>query len=152
MNSEDPKLRSVPGQGPWPGLLGFVREEVIDHLIPWTVRYLRERSALAAAGVGLAVVVSFVWLLGASGRLGPGAIIGWWLGWSAYEVLARRQCKPWIKDGPWWQRRRVPASLPDTLSYVATKNLLIGVSVYLALRIAGVLDYLHGLPSLKWLY
>jgi NosR/NirI family nitrous oxide reductase transcriptional regulator len=55
----------------------------------------------------------------------------------------RRQGKPWVKVGPWWRSDRRPAGLFDLIAYVATKNLLIGVGLFLLLRLAGLLHPLE---------
>jgi NosR/NirI family nitrous oxide reductase transcriptional regulator len=118
----------------------WLRDEAIDHLLPWSTRFLRQRVAFQAAGIGLAVVVTASWILMAGGRIAPAITIAWWSGWSVYEVLVRRQCKPWVKVGPWWGRERRPATTFDLVAYVATKNLLIGVGLFLLLRLAGLLQ------------
>jgi NosR/NirI family nitrous oxide reductase transcriptional regulator len=100
----------------------------------------------------LAVLMTWVWLLGAAGKLGPGIILGWWLAWSVYELVVRMRCKPYVKEGPWWGRDLRPASWADMASYVAFKNLLIAIILFTIMKGAGVLDFLHGLPSLQWLY
>ncbi|HUY02549.1 MAG TPA: hypothetical protein VMV33_04625, partial [Rhodocyclaceae bacterium] len=104
------------------------------------------------AGIGLAVLVTWAWLLGAAGKLGAGIILGWWLAWSAYELVTRMICKPRVKEGPWWGRKFRPATWADMAAYVSMKNLLIGAGLFLAMKGVGVLDALHGLPDLKWLY
>jgi len=98
------------------------------------------------------VLVTWAWLLGAAGKLGPGIILGWWLAWSTYEVVVRMFCKPYVKEGPWWGRHFRPASWADMISYVGMKNLLIGAALFLIMKGIGVLGFLHGLPQLKWLY
>jgi NosR/NirI family nitrous oxide reductase transcriptional regulator len=121
-------------------LWAWLRSEAIDHLIPWNRRFLHQRIALQLAGIGLAVVVTASWILMAQGRLAPAVTIAWWIGWSVYEVLVRRQCKPWVKEGPWWGSQRRPASGFDLIAYVATKNLLIGAGLFLLLSLAGLLQ------------
>jgi NosR/NirI family nitrous oxide reductase transcriptional regulator len=37
-------------------------------------------------------------------------------------------------------------------SYVAFKNLLIAAALFLIMEGTGALDFLQGLPALKWLY
>jgi len=137
---------------PAPGLLAWLRREAIDHLIPWDRKFLSAPLLLRAGGLGLATLMTWVWLLGASGRLGPGIILGWWLAWSVYELITRMQCKPMVKEGPWWQHRLRPANWADMASYVAMKNLLIGAALFLLMRGTGLLDFLHGLAELQWLY
>lgn len=137
---------------PAPSLLAWLRREAIDHLIPWDRKFLTGPLLLRAGGLGLATLMTWVWLLGASGRLGPGIILGWWLAWSVYELITRMKCKPVVKEGPWWQHRLRPANWADMASYVAMKNLLIGAALFLLMRGTGLLDFLHGLAALQWLY
>ncbi len=142
----------APWRQPELGPIGWLRRELIDHLIPWNRKFLELPILLRAAGIGLATLVTWVWLLGATGRLGPGIILGWWLAWSAYEMVTRMHCKPWVKEGPWWGHKLRPASWGDMASYVAMKNLLIGAALFLVMRGTGILDFLQGLPELQWLY
>lgn len=115
-------------------------DEAIDHLFPWNARFLHQKLAFQAAGIGLALAVTAAWILAAAGRLDSAVVIGWWTGWSVYEVIVRRQCKPWVKDGPWWGTRRRPADTMDLVAYVATKNLLIGALLFLVLTALGVVS------------
>lgn len=146
---------------PPPGLPPYALEErglhrlgheIWDHLWPWSRHGFRQARFFLALSLGLAGVVSVVWLLAAAGRLGPTVVVAWWVGWSVFEVVVRRQSKPYVKDGPWWGRRYRSADLADLLCYVAFKNLLIAAALFLSLRAVGLLDVLHGLPGLKWLY
>ena len=107
---------------------------------------------LRAVELGLAALVTVAWWLSGTGHLGPAWLVAWWGGWSAYEVAARRSYLPWIKEGPWWQRSFRPATLADLMAYVATKNLLFGATLFVALHSAGVLDLLRAMPSLGWLH
>ncbi len=134
------------------GVLRWLGAELVDHLIPWNREFLRQPLFFRAAGIGLAVLVSWTWLLGAVGKLGPGIILGWWLAWSAYEMVTRMNCKPLVKEGPWWGRKLRPANWADMAAYVALKNLLIGVGLFLVMKGGGVLQALHALPQLRWLY
>jgi len=147
-----PAPTAVAPEEPRLGLLAWLRAEVIDHLLPWSGKFLTRPLLLQASGIALAVLVTWAWLLGAAGKLGAGIILGWWLAWSAYELMVRMYCKPYVKEGPWWGRRFRPASWADMLSYVGMKNLLIGVALFLIMKGVGVLGFLHGLPQLKWLY
>lgn len=115
-------------------------EEAIDHLLPWSGKFFARRLAIQAASIGLALVVTGAWLLAAAGRVGSTVPLAWWIGWSVYEVIVRRHCKPWVKEGPWWGRTRRPASTVDLIAYVATKNLLIGALLFLVLAALGVLQ------------
>ena len=89
------------------------------------------------AGVSLAVAASLAWLLAAQGKLSSAAISGWWFGWSVYEVLIRMSGRRYVKDGPWWRANYRVAGWMDMLSYVGFKNLLIGASLFLALKALG---------------
>lgn len=131
-----------PTPAPQPGRTRFWRalyEEAIYHLFPWSARFLKRRVAFQAAGIGLAVVVTATWILAAAGRIGSAVVVGWWIGWSVYEVIARAYCKPWVKEGPWWRRDFRPASKVDLVAYVATKNLIIGAALFLVLDVLGLL-------------
>jgi NosR/NirI family nitrous oxide reductase transcriptional regulator len=75
---------------------------------------------------------------GRRGQLVVGAIIGWWFGWSVYEVLIRLSGRRYVKDGPWWRDHYRVAGVMDMLSYVGFKNLLIGAALFLALKSMGV--------------
>jgi NosR/NirI family nitrous oxide reductase transcriptional regulator len=127
-------------------------EEIKFHLLPWGPSFPRTRAMLRAAELGLAAVVTLAWLLSGAGQLGAAAVAAWWGGWSVYEVAARRSYLPWIKEGPWWGRDFRPASLGDLMAYVATKNLLIGATLFVVLHSAGVLNLLRAMPSLRGLY
>ena len=133
-------------------LPAFIGQEFFDHTFPWSRKMLEQPRLLQATSLALMVLVTWVWVLGAAGSIGPGIVLGWWLAWSAYELVVRMRCKPYVKDGPWWGRNRVPASWADMASYVAFKNLLIAVVLFMIMKGAGVLDFLQGLPSLQWLY
>ena len=97
----------------------------------------RAHRLLRAAGIALAVAVTLAWVLAALGELRAGAVIGWWFGWSVYEVLVRLRAKRYVKDGPWWGRRYRVASVMDMVCYVTFKNLLIGAGLFLALKALG---------------
>ncbi len=142
----------APAAAPRLGLLAWLRAEIVDHLIPWSGRFWGRPRTLQAASIALAILVTWAWLLGAAGKLGPGIILGWWLAWSAYELFARMVCKPYVKEGPWWGRKFRPAGWADMASYVAMKNLLIGAGLFLVMKAVGALSFLEGLPELKWLY
>lgn len=108
--------------------------ELIDHLWPWSRQGWRQHKAIQAAGLALAIAATTAWGLAANGQLGGSAVIGWWLGWSIYEIIIRLQCKPYIKDGPWWGHHYRAAGRFDMICYVMFKNLLIGVILFIALR------------------
>ena len=108
--------------------------ELVDHLWPWSREGWASRRALHIAGFSLALAASVAWVMAALGSLSSGAIIGWWFGWSVYEVLIRLSGKRYVKDGPWWQGRYRVAGVMDMLSYVGFKNLLIGAALFLAIK------------------
>lgn len=114
--------------------------EIMDHLWPWSKEGWHQHKATETAGMALAIAVTTAWLLAANGQLGASAIIGWWLGWSVYEIIIRLQCKPYIKDGPWWRHSYRQASRMDMFCYVMFKNLLIGVILFSMLRNIGLLQ------------
>ena len=114
--------------------------ELFDHLWPWSKQGWLQHKAIQTAGLAFAVAVTVAWALAANGRLGSDALIGWWLGWSIYEIIIRLQCKPYIKDGPWWGHRYRPAGRMDMICYVLFKNLLIGALLFISLRNLGLLQ------------
>jgi NosR/NirI family nitrous oxide reductase transcriptional regulator len=134
------------------GVLAWLRRETIDHLFPWSREFKGHPIFFRAAGIGLAVLVTWAWLLGAAGKLGPGIILGWWLAWSAYEMVTRMIYKPRVKEGPWWGRQLRAATWADMAAYVSVKNLIIGAALFLAMKGIGVLQWLHAMPELRWLY
>lgn len=122
-----------PGRNAWQSLLLALR----DHLWPWSAQGWRSRRALQVAGICLGGAATLAWILASLGRLGPGMLIGWWFGWSVYEVLIRLSGRRYVKDGPWWRAHYREASLMDMVCYVAFKNLLIGAALFLTLRFLG---------------
>ncbi|MEH0164757.1 4Fe-4S binding protein [Paucibacter sp. JuS9] len=117
--------------------LGWLLLELRDHLLPWSREGWQSQRALQIAGISLALAATLAWLLAASGRLSSAAIIGWWFGWSAYEVLIRMNGRRYVKDGPWWRANYRVAGWMDMISYVAFKNLLIGAVLFLTLKALG---------------
>jgi NosR/NirI family nitrous oxide reductase transcriptional regulator len=114
--------------------LRWIGLELVDHLWPWSREGWASRRALQIAGFSLAVAASVAWVMTALGTLSSGAIIGWWFGWSVYEVLIRLSGKRYVKDGPWWRDQYRRAGVMDMLSYVGFKNLLIGAALFLAIK------------------
>lgn len=137
----DPRMPTDPAVPAYaarqPGLCGWVCAEIWDHLWPWNAAAPQRHRAVQAAGFALAVAASVAWVLAALGSLRAGGIIGWWFGWSVYEVAIRMGAKRYVKDGPWWCRRYRVASLMDMVCYVGFKNLLIGAVLFLALKALG---------------
>ncbi|MBO9679349.1 MAG: regulatory protein NosR [Acidovorax sp.] len=137
----DPRMPTPPASPAThrPGTrgLGWLWKELVDHLWPWSGAGWRSQRALQAAGLALGLAASVAWVMAALGHLSAGALIGWWFGWSVYEVLIRLSGKRYVKDGPWWQDRYREAGVMDMLSYVGFKNLLIGAALFLALQALG---------------
>lgn len=134
-NNCSPKYAQASG-------IKWVMCELIDHLWPWSKHGWHQHKAIETAGMVLAFATTTAWLLAANGQLGASAIIGWWLAWSIYEVIIRLQCKPYVKDGPWWRHNYRPADRMDMCCYVMFKNLLIGVILFSVLRNLGLLQWI----------
>ncbi len=136
----DPRMPSDPVQPAYKadsrGLV-WVWHELVDHLWPWSAHGWATQKAVQMAGLSLALAVTVAWVLASTGHLSQTAIIGWWFGWSMYEVLIRLSGKRYVKDGPWWQDHYRRATVMDMLSYVGFKNLLIGAALFLLLRTLG---------------
>jgi NosR/NirI family nitrous oxide reductase transcriptional regulator len=137
----DPRMPTDPAQpyaargamSGWQVLLLEIR----DHLWPWSHDGWKSQRALQVAGFSLALAATLAWVLAAQGKLSSAAIIGWWFGWSVYEVLIRMSGRRYVKDGPWWRAHYRVAGWMDMLSYVGFKNLLIGAVLFLALKALG---------------
>ena len=111
--------------------------EVRDHLWPWSSEGWHSQRALQIAGLSLAVAATVAWVMTAMGTLSSGAIIGWWFGWSVYEVLIRLSGKRYVKDGLWWRDHYRMAGVMDMVSYVGFKNLMIGAVLFLVFKSMG---------------
>ncbi len=138
----DPRMPTDPVPRPHKTQARFGRAlwlELVDHLWPWSAEGWTSQRALQIAGLSLALAATVAWVLAATGRLSASAIIGWWIGWSVYEVLIRLSGRRYVKDGPWWQGHYRYASVMDMLSYVGFKNLLIGAALFLGLKAVGLL-------------
>ncbi|QID19118.1 transcription regulator [Nitrogeniibacter mangrovi] len=137
----DPKMPTdpfEPDHAAAGGLLPWLVVEVRDHLWPWSRHGFQRHRALQGAGLALGLAATVVWVLAALGQLAAGALIGWWFGWSVFEVIVRLGAKPYVKEGPWWGRRYRRASRMDMICYVGFKNLLIGASLFIALKSLGL--------------
>ena len=139
-NGPDPRMPTEPvapwhkaGETRWK----WVVMEVRDHLWPWSEEGWHSQRALHVAGFSLAVAATVAWVLAALGNISSGALIGWWFGWSVYEVLIRLSGRRYVKDGVWWRGNYRAASVMDMLSYVGFKNLLIGATLFLTLKALG---------------
>lgn len=137
----DPRMPTDPVKPPYAanGLLARLAAETWDHLWPWSHHGFARARALQAAGLAAAAGATLMWLFAAAGRLEAGAVVGWWLTWSVFEVVVRLTSKPYVKEGPWWGRQYRRATLMDMLCYVGFKNLLIGAVLFLALKATGAL-------------
>ena len=111
--------------------------EVRDHVWPWSAEGWHSQRALQIAGISLAMAATVAWVLTALGHLSSGAIIGWWFGWSVYEVLIRLSGKRYVKDGLWWHDHYRKAGVVDMVSYVGFKNLMIGAALFLVFKSMG---------------
>ncbi|MBP7453589.1 MAG: 4Fe-4S binding protein, partial [Ottowia sp.] len=120
------------------GLLKWLLLELRDHLWPWSAEGWRSQRALQVAGISLAIAATVSWVVAAMGQLSSGAIIGWWFGWSVYEVLIRLSGRRYVKDGLWWRDTYRVAGVMDMMSYVGFKNLMIGAALFLALQALGL--------------
>ena len=136
----DPRMPTDPvlpwhkaGESSWK----WIVMEVRDHIWPWSTEGWHSQRALQIAGFSLAVAATVAWVMTAMGTLSSGAIIGWWFGWSVYEVLIRLSGRRYVKDGPWWRGNYRAANVMDMMSYVGFKNLLIGAALFLVLKSMG---------------
>ena len=138
----DPRILTEQVEPPYAGHGSANRlfAEIWDHLWPWSRNGFQRQRVVQAAGLALAAAASVAWILAAMGNLTPGAIIGWWFGWSVFEVIVRLGAKPYVKDGPWWAGRYRKAGVMDMICYVGFKNLLIGASLFIALKTVGALS------------
>lgn len=139
----DPRMVTDPVEPPYAGahnVLNRLAAEAWDHLWPWSRSGFQRQRFLQAAGLALALATSVVWVLAAMGRLDAGAVIGWWFGWSVFEVVVRLGAKPYVKEGPWWGARYRAATVMDMICYVSFKNLLIGAVLFLSLKSLGLLS------------
>jgi hypothetical protein len=139
----DPRSMTEPVTPPYAGggALARIGAEIWDHLWPWSRSGFQRQRAIQAAGLAFALAATLAWVLAAMGNnLAPGAIIGWWFGWSVFEVAVRLGSKPYVKEGPWWGQRYRKASVMDMTCYVGFKNLLIGATLFLALKSLGLIQ------------
>jgi NosR/NirI family transcriptional regulator, nitrous oxide reductase regulator len=113
--------------------------EVWDHLWPWSRHGFETARFWQALSLAAAVAASVVWILAATHRVGAAAVVAAWVGWSVFEIFVRLQSKPYVKMGPWWGRNYRPASVMDMVSYVSFKNLLLGATLFLALKSFGLM-------------
>lgn len=138
----DPRMMSnpvTPAYQAYDSTLSFALAELRDHLWPWT-RQGFARRPLPNTVLAVLMLASFVIaVLATLEILVPIAILGAWLLWSGSEVLARLQSVPYVKEGRWWQRRYREASWMDMIAYVGFKNLLLGATLFLVLKSAGLL-------------
>ncbi|MDD2881130.1 MAG: 4Fe-4S binding protein [Rhodoferax sp.] len=140
VNGPDPRMPTppvLPAHKNGAHGLQWLWLEVRDHLWPWSADGWRSQRALQMAGISLAIAATVAWVMTAMGTLSSGAIIGWWFGWSVYEVLIRLSGKRYVKDGLWWRDHYRQAGVVDMVSYVGFKNLMIGAAFFLLFKSMG---------------
>jgi NosR/NirI family nitrous oxide reductase transcriptional regulator len=138
----DPRMLTAPAHPSYEqqgNLVIRLIAEAWDHLWPWSYRGFQQSKVIQSAGLALAAAATVVWVLASMGYLTSGAIIGWWFGWSLFEVIVRLASKRYVKEGPWWGQHYREASVMDMICYVGFKNLLIGAILFLGLKSAGLL-------------
>lgn len=137
----DPRMPTDPVAPPFAGrgLPAWLAAEAWHHLWPFSREGFARHRVIQAAGFALALATLVAWILAGIGRIEAVAIIAWWFGWSVFEVIVRMGAKPWVKEGPWWRRHYRAANTMDMICYVGFKNLLIGATLFLALKWAGLL-------------
>lgn len=138
----DPRMPTDPVEPPYaaqPSFVRFVLAEARDHLWPWSHAGFREHRAVQVAGFVVLLATAAVALLAITGRIDSLAVLGAWVGWSGFEVIVRMGARPYVKEGPWWERHYRAANWMDMLSYVGFKNLLIGAVLFLLLKSMGLL-------------
>ena len=136
----DPRAATEPVTPPHlarPFSLAWLVAETRHHLSPWSADGWRDARAVQIAGIGLAVAATLAWVFAWESRLSAAALIGWWVGWSVYEVLMRMKGMSFVKDGPWWRAHYRRASWLDMVAYVGFKNLLIGATLFMGLQALG---------------
>lgn len=122
----------------------------ITDLFPWRSTFNQRDIMYHAVGIGLAALVSWIWLLGAAGKVGHVNVLGWWLVWSAYELATRMNFKSYVREGPWWERKFREANWADMASYVGLKNLLIAALLFFIMKDNRIAKLLQGLPEMVW--
>lgn len=138
----DPRMPTDPVKPPYSSDMSLFRKvvaEILDHLWPWSREGFQHQRTIQAIGLAIGIAATLVWVLAAAGQLQAGTVIGWWLGWSVFEVAVRLGSKPYVKDGPWWVGQYRLANTMDMICYVGFKNLLIGAVLFITLKSAGML-------------
>ena len=132
--------------------------ELRDHLWALGVHGWRSQRALQIAGLSLAVAATVAWLMTAMGTLSSGAIIGWWFGWSVYEVLIRLSGKRYVRTACGGATITALLVMPDMVSYAAFQEpddrccAIPGIQVHgMAGAMKGVLLSLARAVTLGWL-
>jgi NosR/NirI family transcriptional regulator, nitrous oxide reductase regulator len=126
----------APAKG-GPESFDAILEEAKDHVFPWDRRFAQRSRGVQAMTIGFAISVTLVWVLGILGHLRPVVVIGWWVAWSVFELIVRLNCKPWLHEGPSWQRMHRAARGIELAFYVLTKNVLIGGVLFLLMALLG---------------
>ena len=140
----DPRMlteAAAPSHAQGQTLLRWIVAETWEHLWPWSRHGFQGQRATLALSIALAIAVTIAWVLNAAGRLEAGVLIGWWIGWSLFELRIRASSKRYVKEGPWWGQRYRMAKPLDLLSYVCFKNLLIGAVLFIVIKSLGPLLY-----------
>ena len=141
-NGPDPRMPTdpvAPFHMAGDSVLKWFLLELRHHIWPWSTEGWRSQRSLQVAGISLAVAATVAWVMAAMGNLQSGALIGWWFGWSVYEVLIRLSGRRYVKDGVWWRGNYRVAGVMDMMSYVGFKNLLIGAALFLTLKSLGLI-------------
>ncbi len=149
-----PIIPVIPATPPPPAaplrlsVTGWLGAELLD-LFPWRARFEKRDILLNTAGTTLALLTSWAWLLGAAGRLEHLPILITWLAWSLYEITARMQTKPVVREGAWWRREFRPANWADMAAYVSIKNtLLASLLFFIISHDPGLGTFLQWLPDI----
>jgi NosR/NirI family nitrous oxide reductase transcriptional regulator len=138
----DPRMPTEPVEPPYAAqtsLVRFLLAEARDHLWPWSHAGFRTQRGVQIAGFVVLFMAAVVAALAVGGQIDSIAVLLAWAGWSGFEVLVRLGARPYVKEGPWWQRHYRAATWMDMLSYVGFKNLLIGAVLFLLLKSMGLL-------------
>jgi NosR/NirI family transcriptional regulator, nitrous oxide reductase regulator len=112
-------------------------DEARDHLFPWGRHFARRRRGVQALSIAFAFLVTLAWILGILGRVRPEVVLGWWLAWSAFELVVRVKCQPGFRNGHALQRLNRPATARQIVAYVIGKNTMIGALLFLLMAMLG---------------
>ncbi len=141
-NGVDPRMPTDPVEPPYAtqsSLPLFLMAELRDHLWPWSRAGYRDQPGRQIVGVVALLLTALITGLTLVGWLEPFALIFTWAGWTFLEVMVRMGSRPYVKEGPWWQRNYRRATWMDMFSYVGFKNLLVGTTMFIVLKWSGLL-------------